>query len=280
MDTPILLCVYRRLEKVQLLLNRLREVKPRIIYVSGNAPKNKHEKIYCDAIKNEINNIDWECTVYTKYESKHIADPSFSITNGIDWFFSNVPYGIILEDDSIPSPSFFSLCSHLLSKYEEHNEIYHIAGTNTSYDHAAAPRLLYSNFCLPPWGWATWKRCWEKYNPNMDNWRDGEQIVKSKVVDFDFWENMLDSNAATKAGWDLQWNVDIWLNGGKILMPSYNLITNIGFDDLATYTFNKNNVLANLPVKDFPLPVSEELTEANNAQLEAIFIKGLKTLRS
>lgn len=268
MDTPVLLCVYRRLEKVTAVLESLKAVEPKHLYISANAPKNDAEKVYTDAIREAIDtHVTWECSIHKKYETQHIDSCSASITKGLDWFFSQVESGIILEDDCVGDPSFFEMCATLLERYKNDKNVYHISGTNTCYDHELPPQLLSSHFSMPNWGWATWRRCWEKYTPQMNNWESIKDKIHSKVKDAAFWDEFLAFNADTKIAWDIQWNVDIWANDGIVLMPSYNTVTNIGFGDLATLTTNEKNLGANLPVKKFEL-TDAAAEKANDAALE------------
>lgn len=265
---PILLCVYRRAEKFRLVVESLRVIKPKQIYISANAPKNRDEEHYTNLIKNIIDSIDWDCEVHKKYELEHIGDCSESITRGIDWFFDCVDYGIILEDDCIISSSFYNLCCQLLPAYKDDSSIFHISGTNLCYNHDEPIRFFNSNFSLPSWGWATWKRAWEKYTPTMDNWVSIEHIIRAKVYNYDFWKEILIHNSREKIAWDLQWNIDIWKNNAKIIMPSYNLVSNIGFDSLATLTKNKNNIAANLPMKEFVIPEKIDFYDVDNLTIE------------
>lgn len=268
MNTPILLCVYRRLDKVVEVLDSLKLIKPTQLYISANAPKNDAEKEYTDAIKMAVDKqITWECTIYKKYEEHHIISCSESIVKGIDWFFSQVEYGIILEDDCIAHPSFFEFSSILLEKYKADESIYHISGTNINFDHDNPPRLLNTNFSIPNWGWATWRRCWNKFTPEMNNWQKIKNKIYTKINDKAFWEEFLAYNTETKTAWDVQWNIDIWANDGTILMPSFNTVSNIGFGHLATHTSNDKNLGANLPVKNF-LINEASVGYADDSQIE------------
>jgi hypothetical protein len=277
-NTPVLLCVYRRLDKTLEVLKALEKVKPAVLYVSANAPKNAEEKVYADAIKKAISEITWECTVHKKYEEVHIADCSVSMTKGINWFFSQVESGIILEDDCIVEPSFFVMCERLLGQYKERKDIFHISGTNTNYKHDMPPRVLTGNFSMPCWGWASWADRWKKYTPEMNNWSKHKDLIKTIVTDYNYWEQFLKFNEDTKIAWDIQWNVDIWVNKGKVLMPSYNTVRNIGFGKLATLTTNESNVGSDVPVKEFIVPEEIVLTEADNARLEENLIYFLKNI--
>ncbi|MBL7935381.1 MAG: hypothetical protein JNM51_06195 [Bacteroidia bacterium] len=280
MNTPILLCVYRRLDKVVAVLDSLKLIKPTHLYISANAPKNDAEKEYTDAIKKAIDKqITWECTVYKKYEDHHINSCSESIVKGIDWFFSQVEYGIILEDDCIAHPSFFEFSSILLEKHKNDESVYQISGTNINFDHDNPPKLLSTNFSFPNWGWATWRRCWAKYSHEMNNWEAIKDIINNKTNDKEFWEEFLTFNAKTKTAWDIQWNIDIWTNGGNILIPSFNTVSNIGFGYLATHTSNDENLGANLPTKNFIIN-NASFGHADDNQIEKKIIHLIKNISS
>lgn len=55
--------------------------------------------------------------------------------------------------------------------------------------------------------------------------------------------------------WDFQWLFARWVNAGKTIVPSVNLISNIGFNADATHSFNENDLLANLPLKSIVFPL-------------------------
>ena len=55
---------------------------------------------------------------------------SYTHLHSISWFFEQEPEGIILEDDCVPSLSFFGYCTTLLKKFRNDERIGHISGSN------------------------------------------------------------------------------------------------------------------------------------------------------
>ena len=51
-------------------------------------------------------NVDWDCEVKTLFRDKNLGC-KYAVSSAIDWFFENEEMGIILEDDCLPSQSFF-----------------------------------------------------------------------------------------------------------------------------------------------------------------------------
>ena len=75
-----------------------------------------------------IEQVDWECEVKLLYREENIGCRA-AISSGIDWFFRHVDEGIILEDDCLPSKSFFRFCQDLLEKYRHNDRVMQINGS-------------------------------------------------------------------------------------------------------------------------------------------------------
>ena len=73
--------------------------------------------------------IDWECQVFKLYQEKNQGYDKHCF-HSISWFFEQEPEGIILEDDCVPSLSFFGYCTTLLKKFRNDERIGHISGSN------------------------------------------------------------------------------------------------------------------------------------------------------
>ena len=243
-DTPILIIVFNRLDTTQQVLAKIREVKPLYLYVSADGPRegNEVDKIKCENVRKFIiDNIDWKCEVKTLFQEKNLGcglNPATAIT----WFFENVEQGIILEDDCLPSISFFNFCDNLLGKYKDQENIYMISGSNFQNKIYGKASYFFSEYGHI-WGWATWRRAWKKFNYSIDNINEkrlqnnlqnifstNEQRAYSytifKKLKADFKNDI----------WDYQWHIAIWINNGISITPNKNLVTNIGFNNNGTHT--------------------------------------------
>lgn len=118
LNVPILIIAYKRPETTQKVFDAVRKQQPRQLFVVANAPNPEHtddiEK--CRITRSIFDQIDWDCDLKTIFREKHLGINA-TIVDGINWFFDNVPEGIILEDDCVPDQSFFRFCSELLEKY-------------------------------------------------------------------------------------------------------------------------------------------------------------------
>jgi len=227
--------------------------------VSADGPRENKpgEKEKCLAARKIIDRIDWECEVYKKYSDANLGC-KIGISSGIDWFFKNVEQGIILEDDCLPSQSFFWFCEELLNKYKNNEKIMMISGDNFQNGRQRGDGSYYFSKFSHIWGWATWRRAWEHYSVNMEGYPKFKQDKKinaiwSKEYIRKYWLDTFDQAYENKIDtWDYQWAFSIWKMDGLCVIPNYNLISNIGFRDDATHTKSASK-LANQKIQSMDI---------------------------
>ena len=263
LNTPVLLLVFNRPDTTIQVFEKIREAKPKQLFVAADGPRSDREgeKEKCEKVRKLVlDNIDWDCEVKTLFQDSNLGcgrNPSKAIA----WFFDNVSEGIVLEDDIVPSKSFFFFCQEMLIKYRDDTKIMNIGGTNFLQSTLSySDSYLFSNYS-GNWGWASWKRAWEGYDYNISAWGKPEvkEYFKNNFTNsqFLFFQNIFDSvhNKNVPDIWDFQWWFHRLLHQGIGITPKVNLTLNIGFTADATHTFevsdeiknNKNNEL------DFPL---------------------------
>ena len=130
-ETPILLILFNRPEFNDGLISILREVKPRELYIAADGPRpNVQEDIdNCAKSRHFIELVDWDCKLHTAFQEKNLGCGK-GVSKAITWFLSQVPEGIIIEDDCFPNKSFFLFCQELLGYYRNDERIMAITGTN------------------------------------------------------------------------------------------------------------------------------------------------------
>jgi len=261
-DTPILFLIFNRPDTTQQVFNQIRKVKPKYLYVAADGPRlnNNQDIESCAQTRNIINQIDWDCEVKTLFRAENLGC-RIAVSSAISWFFNNVEQGIILEDDCLPDLSFFSYCEELLDYYANDERIYQINGTNFQYGENKIENSYYFSRYPIIWGWATWKRAWEKYDLEMNDFKEFHKMDTIKSIlgttaeqnHFNkVFKKMLDFNVNT---WDRQWWFSIMKNNGVVIVPNTNLVINIGYDNNSTHSFLKDSKrTTNISGKmDFPL---------------------------
>lgn len=254
--TPILLNVFNRPDETARVLDALAVQQIPILYVHCDGPREENILDVKNVAKVKqliIEKITWDCEIHTMYEEKNYGC-GLGPCRAISWFFENVEEGIILEDDCLPHPDFFIYCQELLELYRNNEQIAIIGGTNR---HPNRRKNEYSYFFSPYseiWGWASWRRVWQLYDydfdvTDMDFAFKMYPFVKS-IGATKYWIELLhkvrkDTNVGMKTYWDYQLDLNfLYLN--KIhIVPSVNLVSNIGFNENATHTTSSISQFAN-----------------------------------
>ena len=102
------------------------------MFLASDGPRTNvpDEKETVNEVRNYLlSEIDWSCKLKTLFRDENLGCGK-AVSSAITWFFENVEMGIILEDDCLPSDSFFMYCRELLLKYKDNGRVMHIAGNN------------------------------------------------------------------------------------------------------------------------------------------------------
>lgn len=246
LTTPVLFMIFNRPDTTQKVFNAIKRVKPRQFFVAADGPREgkEGEKERCEQAREIIEQVDWDCELKTLFRDKNLGC-KIAVSSAIDWFLEKVEEGIILEDDCLPSQSFFWFCQELLKYYRNDTRVMTISGTNYGY---VDDDFLYDYFFsknIAIWGWATWKRAWRKYDINMNKFYE---VYKHNMFKLFFPNNQeyrvrLNNFKRTLSReidtWDYQWSFTCLINDGLSIIPKINLVENIGFGEGATHTKKK-----------------------------------------
>lgn len=262
MQTPVVFIIFNRVDTARRVFNEIRRVRPSRLFVIADGPREdrKGEKEKCEQARAIINEIDWPCEVLTNYSSVNLGCRQ-RVSSGIDWVFSHTERAIILEDDCLPHPVFFPFCETLLDRYADDERIMHIAGTNYQFGRRRFPYSYYFSRYNHCWGWATWKRAWRCYDANMSLWPEFRDLHLLPDLLNDrraasYWERSFQHVFDRKIdSWSYVWTFSCWMQGGLTILPSVNLISNIGFNPEGSHTINRRSKFANMPVQSLELPL-------------------------
>lgn len=245
-NTPILFIIFNRPDRAQLIFDEIKKQKPKYLYIHADGPRqgNTSDIEKCKASRKIIQDqVDWNCKLNTLFRDENKGcghGPASAIT----WFFENVEEGIILEDDCLPHPDFFSFCSIMLEKYRNQPQVLSIAGSNFQDGIKRDKGSYYFSVHNRIWGWATWRRTWAEYSYTLDNIDSNsfDIIVKtifSSKTEKEHWKLIFDTvkrDRMSDSCWDYQFMFMLWLRRGLTVVPNVNLISNIGDGEDATHT--------------------------------------------
>jgi len=229
----------------------VKKARPSRLFLYQDGPRensNDMEGIMAcrELVKDE--NIDWQCDVHRLYQEKNYGcDPSEYISQ--QWAFSQTDKCIVLEDDDVPSQSFFPFCKELLDRYEHDERITLISGFMTEEEnlhHAITPieenPSYFFSRAFSIWGWASWARVVKKWDGQYGFLKDPSQYshLKAKSAQYHQREGMLSlcqQHADTgKEFYETIFWAYMMLNDGLAIFPSVNLINNIGLEGGTHYS--------------------------------------------
>lgn len=261
--TAVLLLIFNRLDTTKQVLEAIRLARPARLYIACDGPRHnrsgEYEKV--QAVRDYvIQGIDWTCKVKTLFKDRNLGCKN-AVESAITWFFEHETMGIILEDDCLPSPSFFPYCEELLNRYLDDERIMAISGDNFQFNHQRTQDSYYFSRYPHCWGWATWRRAWQQYDKNMVLWpKIRDQNLLDDILDdrwaSRYWRKKFEETYTGKINtWDFCWTLACWLQSGLTILPSVNLVSNIGFLAGGTHLNNKKDIFANLPRQAIGLPL-------------------------
>ena len=240
-DVAVLCIFFARPEQFKKSFETVRKARPRVLLLWQDGPREGRE----DDVENikkcrEIaENIDWECEVHKNYHDKTMGcDPSTFLSH--KWAFSIVDKCIILEDDIVPSQSFFPFCKELLDKYENDTRVNRICGQTLF---GGVPDKRYSYFfgkSGSSWGWASWRRVAEQWEENYEFLNDKYylDLAGKRFGNKRFKKSVAVATERSKRGipyWEQIIGFGTMLNSGLVVYPTDNMVENVGTSENATH---------------------------------------------
>ena len=259
MNKAVLFLIFNRLDTAKKVFEQIKIAKPKQFYLASDGPRKdvngETEKV--NEVRNYVlNNIDWDCQIHTLFRNENLGC-GIAIYKAISWFFENEDDGIILEDDCVPSQSFFYFCQELLDKYKDNKRIWQISGNGYYKDKNAKASYYFSK--IPQcWGWATW----------ADRWKNFKLFKKKKEVQ-KYWQNILNYLENGKNDiWDYNWVFTVISNKGYCIDPYNHLVTNVGVD--GTH-FNGDDPLLNVQIEELSTIIHPDIIKYNQKAIDYIY---------
>ncbi len=256
-DVPVKINIWIREDCFRKQFDIIKKACPSILFVQSDGGRNNVE--WASILKNRQiidNEIDWNCQVYKLYMEENNGLYGMSqITKKLIW--STVDRCIFLEDDDIPSVSFFRFCKELLDKYENDYRVQGICGFNPLNECKEVTSDYFFTAMWNPWGTATWKRASELLT-------DGKLSYFDDTYTLSLMKKLLNNSnykMAINCARDKKYNGHVpsseFYHGiGRItqnalfIFPKYNLISNEGCSMDSEHS-NSYKVLSNAEKKLF-----------------------------
>ncbi len=244
METPVVFIVFSRPEVTAQVFARIRSARPARLHVicDGPRPHKPDDAAKVAAVRAIIDRgVDWPCHLVRDY-SEHNLGCRDRIATGLNRVFEQVEEAIILEDDCLPDPSFFGFCGELLARYRHDERVLHIGGTNLAAGHIRTSDSYWFTHHAWIWGWATWRRAWRRYDFTMRTWDERRAALHASFASpwerqywLSTWEPVRRDPVAANT-WGFPWMYTVRALGGLSILPTRNLVENLGFGVDSTHT--------------------------------------------
>ena len=249
LDIPVLIIFFNRPNMLKKVFEQVKIVKPSKLYLYQDGPrKNRLDDMdNIQRCREIVDDVDWECEVFTMYQENNVGcDPSEYIAQ--KWMFSSETMGIILEDDDVPSQSFFYFCKELLIRYEKDTRINMICGMNNleTYD---CPYDYVFTTSETITGWASWKRVIDEWEPKVSFVNNSyyEKIYlntfNSQFNAKEILERYKEQNEEGIAYYESILSSSAKMGSRLNIVPTKNLISNIGNEGESTHGGSSIDVL-------------------------------------
>lgn len=248
--TPVLFIAFNRPDTSYVAFQRIREVQPSKLYVAVDGPRDNkpEEKELCQQVIEITKNVDWPCDVHYLIREKNLGC-KLAVTGAISWALKNEERVIIIEDDIVAVPAFFSYAEELLEKYKYDENVAMISANQYT------PIEMEDDYLFTKyghiWGWATWKRVWDKFDVEVPEIESaiieglkGFKFVNKKECKFFkkyFGHWMVKIKNKTENAWGPQFVFFRNANNLLSVVPKVNLASNIGTTSSRTDNVTKKN---------------------------------------
>lgn len=258
-DTPVLLIGYSRINKLKILIDKLRKLEVKNVFVALDFSINPEVTACQSELVSEVERTaDTFATKVTFWRRTRNHGVGVSIVSALDWFFQKNDYGIIIEDDLIFDLPFLEFCTETLFEYVSSNDVWMISGDR--FDSSNCPEVVATNY-PQIWGWASWRSKWKEMREAIVKEKRNRNIGLMNLPSIFFLAGALRVQVGIIDTWDLPLAFEMYTEKKLCILPPVNLVSNIGLDDYATHTTD-NQFPINYPIADLnelKLPSVKEL---------------------
>jgi hypothetical protein len=206
--------------------------------------------IYCDGPRddNEVDSImntrELARSMLGSHAEYHFSEVNLglsrSVIDGVAQTVDRFGRAIVVEDDLELSPSFLTFMNQALDRYANDERVFQVSGYMFNVPELeTAPSALFLPFTVS-WGWATWKRSWDQFDPLATGWealRGDKELRHRFNLDgvYDYATMLARQMEGMRDSWAIRWYWTVFRANGLVLFPPVSLVRNTGFDGSGTH---------------------------------------------
>ena len=268
---PILLFTYNRPLHTRRLVESLRrnaEARQSHLIVYSDGPRTPEASTAVAETRRYLHTITGfrQVEIIERAENRGLSK---SIIGGVTEQLERYGRVIVLEDDLVVAPHFLRFMNNALEAYEDDTRVGHIQACDFTGNPALPPTFFIR--WTGSWGWATWQRAWQLFNPDGQALLD--ELERRKLTRrFDFggaypFTRMLRRQVEGRNdSWAIRWNASLFLAGVLSLNAGRSLVLNDGFDGSGTHCGGGNLYRTKLWTKPLPINLTAPVKENEDAR--------------
>ena len=237
--TPVVVFAHRRPNHLRRTLDALARnlsAEQTEVTVFCDGPRSREESPACLSVVREAERERPFRTITVHQRDSNLGLAQ-SITSGVSQMLADSEGVIVLEDDIVTSPFFLTYMNEALERFAADDRVISVHGYSYP-TRIQKPFFLRGADC---WGWATWRRGWELFNP------DGASLLQelcdrslTEAFDFDgaypYTRMLEDQIVGRNDSWAIRWYASAFLANKLTLYPGRSLVQNIGNDGSGTHS--------------------------------------------
>ncbi|PST84023.1 sugar transferase [Pedobacter yulinensis] len=262
---PIALFVYNRPKHTARTLKFLRQnalAEESKLFIFSDGPKDPSDEQSVAAVREVVKNAEGfrSVRIIERKENMGLAN---SVIAGVTELCDKYGQVIVFEDDLVTSPHTLLYFNEALNRYRQTEKVMHIGAYMYPLNSPGLPETFFYR-AATSWGWATWKRAWDQFEPDIDKLIAQFDASKRRAFSIEqtmnFWKQMKAFKRGRNNSWAIRWYASVFLRGGLTLNPSQSLVNNIGHDGSGIHSGINDiyNVVINpRPITHFPDKLEE-----------------------
>ncbi len=238
---PIVIFAYRRPDHLRRTLSSLMQCEgfdgsPVIVY--GDGPKTAEEIAGVQATRCLARDMLGSAAEYRFSDINQGL--SRSIIGGVTEVTRRFGRAIVIEDDLLLASDFLTYMNAALDRYADEHAVSQVSGYMFDVDEFAERRDALFLPLTVSWGWATWKRAWDRFDVSATGW---DRLLVDDVLRYRFdidgaygYSTMLVRQmVGRRDSWAVRWYWSAFQNDTLTVFPPRTLVRNIGFDGTGSH---------------------------------------------
>ena len=254
----VVLFNFNRPQKTRQVLKAIEEYRPRTLFLVLDGPRGAEDEELVKATRNLLESFQGADRIFYIFSPTNLGLRR-RFESALDLVFEQEDSALILEDDCVPSPSFFRYSSELLDRYKDDPNIGLISGSNFAPGRNLRSYFFDNNAYI--WGWAVWRRTWLEYRKWSGQKLGNELDLSSVSKTYSHWlEKYMVQRLYRKFPSLNTWDVPFtfYLRTAKKLniTPNTNLVMNTGRDASGTNYDSDSDWEPSFPSTEMNFPLT------------------------